>query len=98
MALRHHLHPHLAGVVYLVVAWSVADHMRTELVADTLKNAAATTRIEPLGSLRIGAQQAQDLAAGKPGELVVVEAGRGASSCIDILGRLDVVGHAASRG
>ena len=31
-----------------VVGWSIADHMRTELVADALKNAAATTRIEPL--------------------------------------------------
>lgn len=30
-----------------VVGWSIADHMRTELVADALKNAAATTRIEP---------------------------------------------------
>ncbi|MBP1135631.1 transposase InsO family protein [Arthrobacter sp. PvP023] len=29
-----------------VVAWSVADHMRTELFADALKNA-ATNRIEP---------------------------------------------------
>jgi transposase InsO family protein len=29
-----------------VVGWSIADHMRTELVADALKNAAATTRIE----------------------------------------------------
>jgi len=31
-----------------VVGWSIADHMRTELVADALKNAAATTVIEPL--------------------------------------------------
>jgi hypothetical protein len=31
-----------------VVGWSIADHMRTELVADALRNAAATTRIEPL--------------------------------------------------
>ena len=30
-----------------VVGWSIADHMRTELVADALKNAAATTQIEP---------------------------------------------------
>lgn len=29
-----------------VVGWSIADHMRTELVADALRNAAATTRIE----------------------------------------------------
>ena len=47
-----------AGFIYLatvidcyskkVVGWSIADHMRTELVADALKNAAATTVIEPL--------------------------------------------------
>ena len=30
-----------------VVGWSIADHMRTELVANALKNAAATTLIEP---------------------------------------------------
>ena len=30
-----------------VVGWSIADHMRTELVEDALKNAAATTVIEP---------------------------------------------------
>ena len=30
-----------------VVDWSIADHMRTELVATALKNAAATTMIEP---------------------------------------------------
>ncbi len=30
-----------------VVGWSIADHMRTSLVADALKNAAATTLIEP---------------------------------------------------
>lgn len=46
------------GLVYLatvidcyskkVVGWSIADHMRTELVEDALKNAAATTLIEPL--------------------------------------------------
>jgi len=30
-----------------VVGWSIADHMRTELVADALKNAAATTLIDP---------------------------------------------------
>ena len=30
-----------------VVGWSIADHMRTELVADALENAAATTLIEP---------------------------------------------------
>jgi transposase InsO family protein len=30
-----------------VVGWSIADHMRTELAADALKNAAATTLIEP---------------------------------------------------
>jgi len=30
-----------------VVGWSIADHMRSELVADALKNAAATTLIEP---------------------------------------------------
>lgn len=30
-----------------VVGWSIADHMRTELVADALANAAATTVIEP---------------------------------------------------
>ena len=31
-----------------VVGWSVADHMRTELVETALQNAAATTVIEPL--------------------------------------------------
>lgn len=31
-----------------VVGWSIADHMRTDLVADALKNAATTTLIEPL--------------------------------------------------
>lgn len=46
-----------AGFIYLatvidccskkVVGWSIADHMRTELVEDALKNAAATTVIEP---------------------------------------------------
>ena len=46
-----------AGFIYLatvidcyskkVVGWSIADHMRTELVADALKNAAATTVIKP---------------------------------------------------
>lgn len=30
-----------------VVGWSIADHMRTELVKDALKNAAATTVIQP---------------------------------------------------
>lgn len=30
-----------------VVGWSIADHMRTGLVEDALKNAAATTLIEP---------------------------------------------------
>ncbi|SFH99444.1 Transposase InsO and inactivated derivatives, partial [Cryobacterium levicorallinum] len=30
-----------------VVGWSIADHMRTELVAAALRNAAATTLIEP---------------------------------------------------
>jgi putative transposase len=30
-----------------VVGWAIADHMRTELVADALRNAAATTLIEP---------------------------------------------------
>jgi transposase InsO family protein len=30
-----------------VVGWSIADHMRTELVADALGDAAATTLIEP---------------------------------------------------
>ena len=45
------------GLIYLatvidcfskkVVGWSIADHMRTELVEDALKNAAATTLIEP---------------------------------------------------
>jgi transposase InsO family protein len=30
-----------------VVGWSIADHMRTQLVADALTNAAATTLIEP---------------------------------------------------
>ncbi len=30
-----------------VVGWSIADHMRTELVEDALTNAAATTVIEP---------------------------------------------------
>ena len=30
-----------------VVGWSIADHMRTELVADALRNAAATTLVEP---------------------------------------------------
>lgn len=47
-----------AGFIYLatvidcyskkVVGWSIADHMRTELVEEALKNAAATTVIEPL--------------------------------------------------
>ncbi len=47
-----------AGFIYLatvidcyskkVVGWSIADHMRTELVEDALKNAAATTVIGPL--------------------------------------------------
>ena len=46
-----------AGFIYLatvidcyskkVVGWSIADHMRTELVADALRNAAATSVIEP---------------------------------------------------
>ena len=31
-----------------VVGWSIADHMRTELVENALKNAAQTTVIEPL--------------------------------------------------
>ena len=31
----------------MVVGWSSADHMRTELLADALKNAAATTVIQP---------------------------------------------------
>lgn len=31
-----------------VVGWSIADHMRTELVETALRNAAATTTIEPL--------------------------------------------------
>jgi transposase InsO family protein len=30
-----------------VGGWSIADHMRTELAADVLKNAAAPTLIEP---------------------------------------------------
>ena len=30
-----------------VVGWSIADHMRTELVEDALRNAASTTTIEP---------------------------------------------------
>ena len=30
-----------------VVGWSIANHMRTELIEDALKNAAATTVIEP---------------------------------------------------
>jgi len=30
-----------------VVGWSIADHLRTELVEDALKNALATTSIEP---------------------------------------------------
>ncbi len=30
-----------------MVGWSIADHMRTELVTDALQNAAETTRIEP---------------------------------------------------
>lgn len=30
-----------------IVGWSIADHMRTELVATALNNAVATTRIEP---------------------------------------------------
>ena len=30
-----------------VVGWSIAGHMRTELAADALKNAVATTLIEP---------------------------------------------------
>lgn len=30
-----------------VVGWSIADHMRTELVEDALRNAAATTTIKP---------------------------------------------------
>ncbi|MGK2874309.1 MAG: IS3 family transposase [Nocardioides sp.] len=47
-----------AGFIYLatvidcyskkVVGWSIADHMRTELVETALKNAAATSVIEPL--------------------------------------------------
>ncbi len=47
-----------AGFIYLatvidcyskkVVGWSIADHMRTELVEDALRNAAATSVIEPL--------------------------------------------------
>ncbi len=45
------------------------------------------------GALHIGAQQAQDLPAGKPREPVVVEAGRRVSRGIDILGRLNMVGH-----
>jgi transposase InsO family protein len=46
-----------AGFIYLatvidcyskkVVGWSIADHMRTELVEDALNNAAATSVIEP---------------------------------------------------
>ncbi len=46
-----------AGFIYLatvidccskkVVGWSIADHMRTEPAQDALKNAAATTVIEP---------------------------------------------------
>lgn len=46
-----------AGFIYLAtvidcysknaVGWSIADHMRTELVVDALKNAAATTVIKP---------------------------------------------------
>jgi transposase InsO family protein len=30
-----------------VVGWSIANHMRTELVQDALKNAATTTWMEP---------------------------------------------------
>ena len=30
-----------------MVGWSIADHLRTELIEDALRNAAATTRIEP---------------------------------------------------
>jgi transposase InsO family protein len=30
-----------------VLGWSIAENLRTELVADALRNAAATTRIEP---------------------------------------------------
>ncbi|MCW2798496.1 MAG: integrase [Nocardioides sp.] len=55
------------GFVYLVtvidcyskkvVGWSIADHMRTELVADALKNAAATTRSEPLAIWHSGSGQ-----------------------------------------
>jgi transposase InsO family protein len=47
-----------AGFIYLatvidcyskkVVGWSIADHMRTELVEQALNNAAATSTIEPL--------------------------------------------------
>ena len=46
-----------AGFIYLatvidcyskkVVGWSIADHMRTELVQDALRNAAQTSVIEP---------------------------------------------------
>lgn len=52
-----------AGFVYLatvidcyskkVMGWSTADHMRTELVETALKNAAATTLIEPGASFHI---------------------------------------------
>ena len=44
------------------------------------------------GALHVGAQQAQDIPAGKPGEPAVVEPGRGAPRRIDILDRLDTIG------
>ena len=57
-AVAHNTYIHTwQGFIYLstvidcyskkVVGWSIADHMRTELVAGALKNAAATTLIEP---------------------------------------------------
>jgi hypothetical protein len=55
---RRHTYIHTwAGFIYLatvidcyskkVVGWSIADHMRTELVENALNNAAATTVIKP---------------------------------------------------
>lgn len=52
-----HLHPTCAGFVYLTpvidcylkkAGWSIGNPMPTELVTDALKNAAATTLIQPL--------------------------------------------------
>ena len=58
-AAAHNTYIHTwAGFIYLatvidcyskkVVGWSIADHMRTELVETALNNAAATSVVEPL--------------------------------------------------